>query len=82
MAVGVGIIMGAPLPSVVLPEGGGVSTGRSNLGFSSTLHMSLSIQHSIATVSVVLPQKVGFQVVNTQPKSVLLEPSARSDILV
>ena len=81
VAVGVGIIVGAPLPSVVLPEGGGVSTGGGNGGLSSTLHMSLSIQHSIATVSVVLLQKVGFQIVYTQPKSVLLEPSARRDLL-
>ena len=52
------------------------------VGERSSLHMSLSTQHSIATVSVVLLQKVGFQVVNTQPKSVLMEPSSRTDLLV
>ena len=59
-----------------------MSTGGSNVGFRSSLHMSPSTQHSIATVSVVLLQKVGFQAVYTQPKSVLMEPSSRTDLLL
>ena len=73
--VGVGTTDRAPLPSGTEEDRGGGSVSR-NSGHRSSLHESLSLQHSTDTVSVVLVQKVGFQSTRAQPKSVLTKPSA------